>query len=193
LTHSLGTDPNGLPAIAYCDETEKRLLYAVASDRPDTYSLGITVSGDGAVLTDPNAEPNWDDQYAYGTVVSPTAVPAAHWHFVRWRAAARRGRGFIDHQAGRPFIRAFPGDRRGKLARFQFGGSAGTPCLARHSLRLVRSAPRGIRTADAPATRHRPRDGVVPPPLRPSSGVRAEVCGRHLDAPIEPQVSPGPA
>lgn len=100
--HSLASDPNGMPGIAYYDATEKRLMYAVASDRPDTYPLGITVSGDGTVLTHPNADPNWDDQYAYGTVVSLTAVPAAHWHFVRWRVFDPRYPGNSNYAVNDP-------------------------------------------------------------------------------------------
>ncbi len=72
--HSLATDPNGLPAIAYHDATEKRLVYAVTSDVPDTYTLTLSTSGGGSIERDPEEDANWD-AYVYGTVVTLTAVP----------------------------------------------------------------------------------------------------------------------
>jgi hypothetical protein len=82
--HSLASDPNGWPAVAYVDKTERRLMYAVAADRPDTYTLTADVLGAGSVSTAPNPNPDWGGQYAYGTVVTASEAPGPHWHFLYW-------------------------------------------------------------------------------------------------------------
>ncbi len=82
--HSLGTDPNGLPAVAYYDATEGLLIYAETSDVPDTYTLTLgTTQGGGTVEADPNVNPDWG-AYAYGTVVTLTGVPDENRAFSRW-------------------------------------------------------------------------------------------------------------
>jgi len=83
--HSLASDANGLPAIAYFDATEKRLMYAVTSDVPDTYTLTVDKKGqgDGTVERDPNEDPNWG-AYVYGTVVTLTGVPDDKSTFKHW-------------------------------------------------------------------------------------------------------------
>ncbi len=82
--HSLASDPNGMPAVAYYDDTDGRLIYAVTSAVPDTYTLILgTTQGGGTVEADPGVDPNWD-AYVYGTWVALVATPDDNRKFSRW-------------------------------------------------------------------------------------------------------------
>jgi hypothetical protein len=93
--HSLASDANGFPAIAYRDTTFNCLRYAVTATVPDSYQLTVEVSGENStthVEVDPDLA-----MYPEGTVVTLTAVPGDNRAFGRWVIYDPRFPGDSDH------------------------------------------------------------------------------------------------
>lgn len=81
--HSLASDANGLPAVAYYDATENKLIYAETSATPDVYGLTLSTQGTGTAQAEPIPDPNLGG-YAYGTVVEVVATPGQNRVFSGW-------------------------------------------------------------------------------------------------------------
>ncbi|MBN1346092.1 MAG: hypothetical protein JXQ73_25620 [Phycisphaerae bacterium] len=84
LYNSLATDPNGMPALAYYDQTWNCLRYAVVAGTPDTYTLatfneGAGHGGWGTIEREPNLP-----RYAEGSYVTLTATPSEGKEFLGW-------------------------------------------------------------------------------------------------------------